>query len=131
MGRQFVVRVEDRLGALSHLTHVLALRDINIEQIALVGSGAAALVALTFSDEIAARDALKEAGYSFTEGEPLLVQVDDRPGALAEMAELLAAAGVNVRSVLIVGRHEAKVDLALTVDDLEKARAAVARHRGP
>lgn len=125
MGKQFVVQVDDRPGALSHMLHVLAMRGINIQQLAGAGAGVAGLVVLTVSDDEAARKALHGAGYTFSEGESLIVRVDDRPGALAEVADVLAAAGVNVHSVLEVGRHRGRVALAFTVDDLAKAQAAL------
>ncbi len=126
MERQFVVQIDNRPGSLSHLAHILALRDVNIHHIAAVGCGEAALVLLTVSNDTVTREVLRQSGYSFHEGESLLVQVDDKPGALAETTERLAAAGVNVMSTLVLGRHKGIVDLALTVDDMAKGREAIA-----
>ncbi len=126
MDRQFVVQIDNRPGALSHLAHVLALRDVNIHHIAAVGCGEAALVLLAVSDDSTTREVLKQAGYSFHEGEPLIVQIEDRPGALADTTARLAAAGVNVLSTLALGRHKGIVDLAVTVDDMAKGRAVIA-----
>lgn len=125
MERQFVVEVDNRPGALSHLAHVLALRGVDIHHVAAIGCGEAALVLLTVSDEEMTRTSLKQAGYTFTEGDSLLVQLDDRPGALAQATAAIADAGVNIRSTLVLGKHKGTVDMAFTVDNLEKARAAV------
>lgn len=125
MGRQFVVRIDDAPGALARLLHGLADRDVNITNTAAVGGGSLALVVLTVSDDDVTRDALIDAGYAFEEGEPFVVRVADRPGALAEIADLLAAAGVSVRSMLEVGRHSGQVDNALTVDDVDRALTAL------
>ncbi len=125
MARQFIVRIEDRPGALSQLAHVLALRSINIHHLAAVTAGRGGAVILAVSDDAAAREALNDAGYSFVEGDEVLAEVDDRPGALAEATEALAAAGVDVRSALEVGRYKDKVELAFLVDDVKKAREAL------
>lgn len=125
MGRQFVVRIDDAPGALARLLHGLADRDVNITNTAAVGGGSLALVVLTVSDDDVTRAALIDAGYAFEEGEPFVVRVPDRPGALAEIADLLAAAGVGVRSMLEVGRHSGQVDNALTVDDVDRALSAL------
>lgn len=125
MGSQFVVDVDDRPGALSHLAHVLAVEGVNIEHIAGIGGRGEGHVVLTVSDDAAARSALRKGKYRFTEGIAVLVTVDDHPGALAATTELLANAGVNVASVLVTGHHRGRVDLAFTVDDPEKARSVL------
>ncbi|MFZ5854282.1 MAG: ACT domain-containing protein [Chloroflexota bacterium] len=125
MVQQFVVHIEDRPGALSRLTHELAVRRINIHHIAGVGAGTTGHVVLTVDDEAAAREALLAAGYVFEEGQQLMVVVDDRPGALAEVSEKLARAGVNIHSFLILGTRNGRAELALTVDDIEAARKAL------
>lgn len=125
MGQQFVVHIEDRPGALSRLTHELAIRSIDIHHIAGVGSGTTGYVILTVDDDDAAREAFLVSGYVFEEGQQLMVVVDDRPGALAEVSETLARAGVNIHSFLILGTRNGRAELALTVDDIAAARRAL------
>lgn len=125
MGKHFVIEVDDRPGALSSLFHVLAMHEINVFHTAGVSGGSRGLVVLSLSDDVAARRVLDAEGYSFSECDALVLRVPDRPGALAELADVLAAAGVNVTSMLEVGRHGGIVDTAFTVDDLDKARAAL------
>ena len=125
MGQQFVVHIEDSPGALSRLTHELAVRRIDIHHLAGIGAGATGYVILTVDDDDATREALASAGYTFEEGQPLMVVVDDRPGALAEVTEKLAGAGVNIHSLLAQGRRAGRTELALTVDDVAAARAAL------
>ncbi len=125
MKHQFVVHIEDRPGALSRLTHVLALHQIDIHHIAGVGSGAAGYVILAVDKEDATREALRTAGYTYEVGQSLMVAVDDRPGALAEVSQKLADAGVNIHSFLIQGRRSGRAELSLTVDDIDKARDAL------
>ncbi len=125
MNRQVVVQVDNRPGSLSLLFHRLALRGVNVEHTAGVSAGMVGLVVLSVSDVESARQVLEAEGYDFEVGEAFVVRVEDRPGALAEASEMLARAGVNVSSVLEVGRHSGWVDLAFTVDDPESARAAI------
>jgi hypothetical protein len=54
-----------------------------------------------------------------------MVMIDDRPGALAELSERLAAAGVNIHSLLVQDRRSGQADVSLTVDDVARARAAL------
>ncbi|MFH0750256.1 MAG: ACT domain-containing protein, partial [Chloroflexota bacterium] len=64
-------------------------------------------------------------GYPYVEGETLIVEVEDKPGGLASVAEKLAAAGVDIRGVLFVGSGEGKVETAFSVDDVARARRAL------
>lgn len=125
MGHQFVVHIEDRPGALSRLTHELAVQGIDIHHLAGIGSGAVGYVILVVDRDDDARAALTGAGYAFEEGEPLMVVIDDRPGALAELSERLAAAGVNIHSLLVQDERSGQADVSLTVDDVARARAAL------
>ena len=65
------------------------------------------------------------AGLTFTEKTVLTVQLEDRPGTLAELAKKLGAAGVNITSLVPIGARGGTVQLAIGVDDVEKARRVV------
>jgi hypothetical protein len=125
MTRQFVVQLDNRPGELAHLAKALAARGIDIRHIASAGAGPSACAFLTTTDTDATREVLHSLGNLFIEGTPIIVELDDRPGALAEVAATLAAAGVNVLGSLIVGRRGGCVEMAFSVDDEEKARAVL------
>ena len=69
---------------------------------------------------------LRGLGHEFLEGATVVVDVMDRPGGLADVAERFATAGVNILGTLCVGRREGVLEMAFAVDDAEKARAALA-----
>ena len=125
MGRQFVVQLENRPGELAHLARAFAARGINIHHVACVGAGPLACMFVTTDDDAGARKVLYGLGHEFIEGRPIMVEVADRPGGLAEVSEKLAAAGVNITGVLPVGRLPGVVEMAFCVDDEEKAREAL------
>ncbi len=122
MARQFVVQLENRPGELAHLARALAARWIDIVHVACVASGATACAFLTTSDAPATREVLRSSGYVFIEGDVVFASVEDRPGGLAEVAERLASAGVNILAVLTVGRREGVVEMAFAVDDEARAQ---------
>jgi hypothetical protein len=125
MTTQFVVQLDNRPGTFAGLTRALAERGIDLHEISGGGTGDRAYVVLTTSDEEATRAVLRAGGYPYVEGETLVVEVEDRPGGLAAVAEKLAAAGVDIRGVLFVGRREGTVETALSVDDVARARTAL------
>lgn len=130
MASQFVVQLENRPGALSHFARVLATRGVDIRQIGSGGAGELGWATLTTSDDATTREVLRSAGFRFVEGESIVVEVDDRPGALADLTGRLAAAGVNLHGVLVVGRRGAVVEIALSVDDAARAREALGETAG-
>lgn len=125
MGTQFVVQLDNRPGSFAGLTRALAERGINLRGISGGGTGACAYTVLETDDDDATRAVLRSSGYPYVEGETLIVQVEDRPGGLAAVAEKLAAAGVDIRGVLFVGRTDGSVETALSVDDVARARRAL------
>jgi hypothetical protein len=125
MAAQFVIQLENRPGALAGLARALAERGIDIREISGGGAGDHGYAVLTTSDDAATRTVLRAGGFPFVEGETLIVEVEDRPGGLAFVAEKLAVAGVDIRGVLFVGRSAGKVETAFSVDDVARARRAL------
>ena len=125
MSSQFVVQLDNRPGALAVLARALAAREIDIRGISGGGTGERAYAVLTTNDDAAPRDVLRSGGYPFVEGETLIVAVEDRPGGLAAVTEKLAAAGVDIHSVLFVASGDGTVETALSVDDVGRARRAL------
>jgi len=125
MVRQFVIQLQNRPGELAHVARAFAARGIDLHHVACVGAGPVACMFLTTSDDEAAREVLHGLGYRYLEGEPVLVEIEDRPGGLAEVTERLAAAGVNITGMLPVGRHGRVVEMTLCVDDEAAARRAL------
>ena len=125
MERQFVIQLDNRPGELAHLARALAARGIDIRHISCVGGGPFAWALITSSDDDATRQVLNGLGHEFIEGVTVVVNVDDRPGGLADVVEKLARAGVNILGTLTVGHRPGIVEMAFAVDDEVKARKAL------
>lgn len=122
---QFSVRLKNELGALATLAEALAARDIDIRAVGAVVVGKDGYTVFTTNNDAATREVLRGARYRFTEGEVVSTYVEDRPGSLARTSRKLAAAGVNIQGVLVMGRRQGKAELAFTVDDVAKAKRAL------
>lgn len=125
MAIEFDVVVPDRPGELAKVAAALAGKGVNIDAISAHTAFGKGYVAVLPAEPGRARDALKGAGLTFTERTVLTVQLEDRPGTLAELAKRLGAAGVNITSVVPLGTMAGRVQLAIGVDELEKARRLV------
>ena len=122
MGTQFVVQIENQPGALAHFAHALAERGVNLVHCAAGGAGTIGYAIVETEDDEAARSVLRSIGLPFTEGRSIIVELPDRPGALAEAAERLAAAGIGINGLLVIGRRDGRVHVALTTDNEAAAR---------
>lgn len=117
--KQLTVITSNQPGDLADVTSALAEWGINVEDIKAEGHGECGVVVLTV-----ALDAYDEALRALREKTPfqvftedaLVVRVEDRPGALAEIATRFKEASVNLRSMHII-RRDAGVSLASIVAD--------------
>ena len=125
MERQFVVQLDNRPGELAHLARALGARGINITHISCAGTGQLACAFMTTEKEDETRAVLRGLGHEFLEGATVVIDVLDRPGGLADVAERLAAAGVNILGTLCIGHREGVLEMAFAVDDEAKARAVI------
>ena len=125
MPRQFVVQLDNRVGELAHLSRALAMRGVNIHNVSCFGSGTLACAFIIPDDPAGMRAVLHGLGHQYIEGDPIVVDVEDRPGGLADVAERLAAAGVLITGTMCVGQGPGVMEMAFAVDDEAKARAAL------
>lgn len=125
MARQFVIQLDNRVGELAHLARALAARGIDIRHVWCFGTGRLACAFIVPDDDDRMRNVLEGLGHEFIEGNPIVVDVDDRPGGLADVAERLAAAGVLITGTMCIGERPGIIEMAFTVDDEDRAREAL------
>ena len=112
-------------GTLARLCSVLGNAVVNIIAISAVeekGKGSAGVMVVDLNG---ARAALKEAKIRFSEEEVLDVELDNRPGAFAELTGKLALAKINVRFAYATTSAFARARVVMGVPDVEKALAVL------
>jgi hypothetical protein len=121
--KDLTITLEDRPGRLADLGEATGGAGINIEGLCATTGGGAAEVHVLVEDAAAAREALAGAGIDVQgENDVLVIDVEDRPGTLGEVARRVAEAGVNIT---LAYATFGGVRLVLGVDDLDRARSAV------
>lgn len=122
MPTDLTITLEDRPGTLADAAEALGNAGVNIEGgcgFVVDGRGTFHLLV---EDPSAARSALQGAGARVEgEREVLVVGIENKPGALGEIARRVANAGANID----LGYLTADGRLVLGVDDTEKARGAI------
>lgn len=121
--KDLTITLEDRPGRLADLGEATGRSGINIEGMCATTGGGRAQVHILVEDEAATREALGSAGIEVdAETDVLVVEIEDRPGTVAEVARKIAGAGVNIE---LAYATFGGVRLVLAVDDPDKARAAI------
>jgi len=123
--KDFIVNLEDRPHGLAAFAEVLAASGLNIEGICSLFLNGQRVDHVLVEDVEPAIEALADAGFEvFGPRDVLVVDLDDRPGALAEVARRIADAEVEVDLVYLATRTRLVVGVE-GVEDLERARAVL------
>jgi hypothetical protein len=120
--REFAIQATHRPGEIGRIANVLGRAGINLKSIAAMAFGNQGVIRVLPDDVEATRGALQEANIRFDEHEVVTVLLENRAGELAELADKLANAGVNVLAIYLTGRVEDLVELAVVADDAKKAK---------
>lgn len=94
--RQLSIALENQPGRLAAIGRLLAEHAVNIEAICVIDNVEQGMVRLITSDPIAARATLEYADFHVVEAEVLALELADRLGQLALIAEALAGVGINI-----------------------------------
>lgn len=119
---QFSVFLVNKPGVLSQIFRELAKAKVNVEAVAMMDSMEHGVLRFTVDDAVPTRSALQRLNIPFTEAEVLEVSLPNRPGAVADICERLAAAHINVGYLYCSGGALAgKTNVVLKVPDIKKA----------
>jgi hypothetical protein len=122
MSMDLVIEVDNEPGALAQVAQAISDAGVNIAAATCIGPGALAELHILVPHAEAARHALALSNLAVTrEREVVVVEVDDRPGVLAELAGKVAANGVNLDLVYVATRNR----VVFGSPDLDGVRAAL------
>jgi hypothetical protein len=124
--RLVAVFVEDKLGTLALTTIVLAEAGVNIRWVGIASGERFGVIRFLVDQVETAQKALADHGFAVSLNEVLALEVEDRPGGLARVAEVLARHGVNVvnASGFVVASGKRAV-MIIEAEDMDKAHAAL------
>ncbi|MBI4635118.1 MAG: ACT domain-containing protein [Candidatus Rokubacteria bacterium] len=121
---QLTLTLQSKPGVLAKVCRTLADAGVNITALSAAETAGRGKIRLVVSDAARAKDALKAAKYRPGEEQALVLTLDDRPGAMAQIAEKLAQAKVNVKSAYATTvAGSGRCTVILTVPNADKAQA--------
>jgi hypothetical protein len=122
MAFDLVIDIENTPGALAEVAAAISDAGVNIAAATCVGPGERAELHILVKHPEAARHLLAISHLAVTrEREVVVVDVEDRPGVLADLARKIAKAGVNIDLIYVATRNRVVFGAA----DLAALRAAL------
>ena len=94
--KQLSLFMENRSGRLAAACKALADVNVNILALSLADTADFGILRLIVNDPDAAHAALQKAGFSVVTNDVLAVEVEDKPGGLANILNVLQKSNVNV-----------------------------------
>lgn len=123
---QLTVSTPSKPGVLARICSSLAAAGVNLSGICAAEVGGRGKIRLIVSDPAKAKQALANAKIRSGEEPALLLTLEDRPGSVAQVAQRLAAARINIKCAYATtpaGGGAAQV--VLVVPNVEKAEKAL------
>jgi hypothetical protein len=106
MAVDLVIDIENKPGALAEVAAAISDAGVNIAGATCVGPGERAELHILVPHAGAARHVLAISHVAVTrEREVVVVDVEDRPGVLADLTRKIARAGVNLDLVYVATRN--------------------------
>ncbi len=122
MAVDLVIDIENTPGALTEVAAAISDAGVNIAAATCVGPADRAELHILVPRAEAARHALAISHVAVTrEREVVVVQVEDRPGVLADLTRKIATAGVNLDLVYVATQNR----VVFGARDLDALRAAL------
>ncbi len=93
---QISVFLENKAGRLAEVTRILSEAGVNIRALSLADTSDFGILRLIVNDNERAKEALKANGFTVGKTDVVAVEVEDRPGGLHKILDILRKAGINV-----------------------------------
>lgn len=122
MAVDLVIDIDNTPGALAQVAQAISDAGVNIAAATCVGPGSRAELHILVKHAEAAKHALAISHVAVTgEREVVVVEVEDRPGVLADLTRQIAKAGVDLDLVYIATRNR----VVFGAPDLDALKAAL------
>jgi hypothetical protein len=124
---QLSIFIENKPGHLAAPCALLAEAGINILTLTLADTQRFGILRLILVEWRKAKTILEHAGFVVKTTEVVAVQIEDRPGGLNKLLQIVENAGVNIEYMYaFTARTGGKAVMVLRLDDTDRGIAALA-----
>ena len=122
--QQISVFAENKPGKIERITEILTREKINIRAITIASSNKYGVIKILVNDPEKAFQILKERGLSVALNPILVVEMEDRPGGLHKIAQIIKKHKINVEDacgfVIEPGKRAVLVMEVKNIEEIEK-----------
>jgi hypothetical protein len=119
---QISVFLENKAGRLAEVTRILAEAGVNIRALSLADTSDFGILRLIVNDNTTAKEALRKHGFTVGKTDVVAVEVEDRPGGLHKILDVLFRANVNVEYMYaFVQQSGSNAVIIFRFDNLDEA----------
>jgi len=119
---QISVFLENKAGRLAEVSAILAEANVNIRALAVADTSDFGVLRLIVNDNQKAIDALKKRGFTVSKTDVVAVEVEDRPGGLNRILDILNQAGINVEYMYAFVQHSGEnAVMIFRIDPIDEA----------
>lgn len=122
LGKEIVVTSENRVGTLAKVTAPIKEVGVSIQAVCAWGEGGKASFLIVTEDNERAAQALKKAGYATQEKEVVLVEMTHKIGSLAEAAQKISGAGIDIEHCYVSAHGPQALAILATKDNTKAIR---------
>ena len=132
LGEEVTITVKNKIGLLAGISEMLANRGINIESALGYESGKTAKLMLVTTANIAIISDLKRKYKSVKEKEVVMVELEDRPGAMKVVTTELKQAKIDITYLYVTSPSSqgGSSRMVIQTSDNEKAMALLSKYTG-
>ncbi len=121
MIKQISLFSENRPGRLANTAAKLKRAGINIRAFTIAEAGDFGIIRMVVDNPDEAHKVLHDSGFTVSETSVLGVEMEDVPGSLAKIADVLSKHNINIDYAYAFVTRTDKAFLILRVDDIESA----------
>lgn len=126
---QIAVFLENKQGRLNALVQAVSAAGINMESLNIADTNDFGVVRMVTSDNKAALEAIKAAGFTASSVDLVGVEVKDSPGQLAAVLDTLNANGVPIEYLYSFTVREGCTLILFKTAEKAKAQKLIDKHR--
>lgn len=132
IAEQISIFLENKAGRLAEVTQTLSEAGISIRALSLADTSDFGILRIIVADHERAKVVLKEKGFTIGRTSVVAVEVEDQPGGLHRILQLLAQYGINVEYMYaFVQKDTPNATLIFRFDKVDKAVEMLKEHNIP
>jgi len=119
---QISIFLENKAGRLAEVCRALSEAGVNIRALSLADTSDFGILRLIVDNNDKAKALLKERGFTVGKTDVVAVEVEDRPGGLSRILDILSRKNINVEYMYAFVQHSGKdAVIVFRFDDIDMA----------